>query len=389
MSRIDELIAEHCPAGVPFKPLGEVGTFVRGNGLQKKDFVDDGFPCIHYGQIYTFYGTSTAVTKSFVAPELAARLKQAQTGDLVVTTTSENIDDVCTAVAWLGEGPIAIGGHSCVFKHTLDPMYAAYYFQTEQFELQKRKFVTGTKVKDIKISDIARVKIPVPPLAIQREIAAILDKMESLKAELEAELELRSRQYAFYRDSLLTFAERERVRWATLSEIATIGTGSHDTQDATPDGDYVFYARGRDPLRLGSFDFEEQAIITAGDGVGVGKVFHFADGKYALHQRAYRIVPGDEIEARYLYHYLISDFARYLERTSVHASVTSLRRPMFLKYPVPVPPLDEQQRVAAILDKFDALVNDLFIGLPAEIRARQAQYEYYRDKLLTFEELAA
>lgn len=80
MSRIDDLIAEHCPDGVPFKSLGEVGTFVRGGGLQKKDFVDDGFPCIHYGQIYTFYGTSTTETKSFIAPELAARLKHAEWG---------------------------------------------------------------------------------------------------------------------------------------------------------------------------------------------------------------------------------------------------------------------------------------------------------------------
>lgn len=178
MSRIDDLIAEHCPAGVEFKTLSEVGEFVRGNGLQKVDFVEAGFPCIHYGQIYTFYGTSTTTTKSFVTPEHAARLKQATTGDLVVTTTSENIADVCTAVAWLGKSPIAIGGHSCVFRHTLDPMYAAYYFQTEQFEVQKRKFVTGTKVKDIKVADIGRIKIPVPPLAVQREIAGILDRME-------------------------------------------------------------------------------------------------------------------------------------------------------------------------------------------------------------------
>ena len=74
MSRIDELIAEYCPNGVELKTLGEVGEFVRGNGLQKKDFVDAGFPCIHYGQIYTYYGTSTTTTKSFVTPELAARL---------------------------------------------------------------------------------------------------------------------------------------------------------------------------------------------------------------------------------------------------------------------------------------------------------------------------
>ncbi len=387
MSRIDDLIAEHCPAGVPFKPLGEVGTFVRGSDLQKKDFVDDGFPCIHYGQIYTFYGTSATVTKSFIAPELAARLKQAETGDLIVTTTSENIEEVCTAVAWLGEGSIAIGGHSCVFKHTLDPLYVAYYFQTGQFELQKRKFVSGTKVKDIKTSDIARVRIPVPPLAIQREIAAILYKMERLKAELKAELVLRSRQYAIYRTELLTFGDH--IPRVPLGEIATIGTGNHDTKDAVADGAYVFYARGRDPLRLESFDFDERAIITAGDGVGVGKVFHFADGKYALHQRAYRIVPDAGVDPRYIYHYLVTDFDRYLERISVHASVTSLRRPMFLNYPVAVPPLAEQERIVAILDKFDALVKDLSFGLPAEIRARQAQYAYYRDKLLTFEELAA
>lgn len=193
MSRIDELIDKHCPNGVEFKALGEVGTFIRGNGLQKKDFVEKSFPCIHYGQIYTFYGTSTTTTKSFVDPTLAVRLKKADSGDIVLTTTSENIEDVCTAVAWLGDSSIAIGGHSCVFKHTLDPMYVSYYFQTDQFESQKRRFVTGTKVKDIKVADLARVKIPVPPPAVQRAIVEILDKMELLKAELE----LRSRQYGF------------------------------------------------------------------------------------------------------------------------------------------------------------------------------------------------
>lgn len=174
-----------------------------------------------------------------------------------------------------------------------------------------------------------------------------------------------------------------------MGDVATIGTGSHDTKDAVPDGDYVFYARGRDPLRLDSFDFDERAIITAGDGVGVGKVFHFAEGKYALHQRAYRIVPGPELDPRFLYHHLVNDFPRYLERTSVHASVTSLRRPMFLQYLVPVPPLAEQRRISGILDKFETLVNSLTDGLPAELQTRRQQYEYYRDKLLTFEEVAA
>lgn len=174
-----------------------------------------------------------------------------------------------------------------------------------------------------------------------------------------------------------------------MGELATIGTGSHDTKDAIPGGKYVFYARGKDPLRLDSFDFDEQAIITAGDGVGVGKVFHFADGKFALHQRAYRIVPNKEVDVRYLYHYLVLDFPRYLEQASVHSSVTSLRRPMFVQYKIAVPPLEDQQRIAALLDQFDVLVSDLSIGLPAELNARRKQYEYYRDRLLTFDELVA
>ena len=175
----------------------------------------------------------------------------------------------------------------------------------------------------------------------------------------------------------------------TLGEIATIGTGSRNTNEAIEDGSYPFFVRSQEPLALDQFEFDETAIITAGDGVGVGKVFHFVDGKYALHQRAYRIhVTSRKMNAKFLFHFIRNDFARYLETTSVHASVTSLRMPMFQKYPVPVPPLEEQERIVAILDTFDTLVNDLSSGLPAEIRARRQQYEHYRDRLLTFQEAA-
>ena len=175
-----------------------------------------------------------------------------------------------------------------------------------------------------------------------------------------------------------------KVEWKMLGEIAEIGTGSHDTQDAIEDGDYIFYARGREPLKLNVFDFDETAIITAGDGAGVGKVFHYAQGKYALHQRAYRIVPSEQMNPRFVYHYIASYFYAYIQIASVSSSVTSLRRPMFLKFPIPVPSFEEQARIVAILDKFDALTNSITQGLPREIELRQQQYEYYRDLLLNF-----
>jgi len=387
VSRIDELIAELCPDGVEFKALGDVGELIRGNGLQKSDLADVGVPAIHYGQIHTHYGVWADTTKSFTSPELAARLRRAKPGDLLIVTTSEDDAAVAKATAWLGDGDVALSGDAYIFRHSLDPRYISYFFQSEHFQAQKIRHITGTKVRRISGSSLAKLRIPVPPLEVQREIVRILDQFTQLEAELEAELEARRRQYEHYRGSLLSFADDvERV---PLGDIATVGTGSHDSKDAVPDGDYIFYARGREPFRLDSYDFDERAIITAGDGVGVGKVFHFADGKYALHQRAYRIVPDERVDARFLFHFLLADFARYLERTSVHASVTSLRRPMFLEYSIPLPPLSEQKRISSTLDSFDALVNDLSVGLPAELAARRKQYEYYRDKLLTFEEAVA
>jgi type I restriction enzyme S subunit len=177
----------------------------------------------------------------------------------------------------------------------------------------------------------------------------------------------------------------------SLGEIAIIGTGKHDTKDAIDNGTYTFYARGREPLKLNSYDFNETAIITAGDGVGVGKVFHWAKGKYALHQRAYRIVPNQEVNSRYIYHYIRANFYNYVCKTSVHSSVSSLRKPMFLKFKIPIPYPDNPEKslliqgeIVEVLDKFDALTNSISEGLPREIELRQKQYEYYRDMLLSF-----
>lgn len=226
---------------------------------------------------------------------------------------------------------------------------------------------------------VLALPVPIPSLAIQAEIVRILDSFTELTAELTA----RQKQYHHYRDQLLHFEEGE-MKWKKLDNVATIGTGSHDTKDAVEQGDYVFYARGREPLKLNTFDFDETAIITAGDGAGVGKVYHYVQGKYALHQRAYRVVPGNEINARFLYHYLTAHFYDYVQRVSVSSSVTSLRKPMFLNFPIPVPSQSEQARIVAILDQFDTLTQSLTEGLPREIELRQKQYAYYRDLLFDF-----
>ena len=205
MSKLKELIDRLCPNGVEYKPLGEVGTFIRGNGLQKKDFVDEGVGCIHYGQIYTYYGTYTTETKSFVPESLAKKLVQVNHGNLIIACTSENVEDVGKAVAWLGEDDIVTGGHSVVYRHSLNPKFVAYFFQTENFFFQKKKYSFGAKVIDIKASDLAKIIIPIPPIEVQEEIVKILDSFSDYAAELQVELQARKEQYEYYRNLLLTF----------------------------------------------------------------------------------------------------------------------------------------------------------------------------------------
>lgn len=263
-----------------------------------------------------------------------------------------------------------------------------FYFLSSQYQYIK-SLGSGSQT-NINAGIVKKLLVPIPcpdnpekSLAIQSEIVRILDKFTELTAELTAELTLRKKQYNYYRDQLLSFKEGE-VEWKTVGEVAVIGTGNHDTQDAIEHGKYIFYARGREPLKLNVFDFDETAIITAGDGAGVGKVFHYAKGKYALHQRAYRIVPNAFMNPRFVYHYITAYFFTYIQKASVSSSVTSLRRPMFLKFPIPVPPSEEQARIVEILDKFDTLTNSITEGLPREIELRQKQYEYYRDLLFSF-----
>lgn len=403
MSNLEELIERLCPDGVEYKTLGDVATISRGGNFQKKDFTEQGKPCIHYGQIYTRYGLFTDNTLTFINDECFAKQKYAEPNDIIMAVTSENIEDICKCVAWLGTEKVAVSGHSAIIHHSLDPKYLAYFFHSQHFFNQKRRLAHGTKVMEVTPDTLKSIQLPVPPLEVQREIVRILDNFTFLTTELAAELAARQKQYEYYRDLLLTFKSNEStilnertnelelsgaIRWMKLGDIADIGTGNGNTNEGLDTGKYPFFVRSQDIKYKNEYDFDETAIITSGDGVGVGKIFHFVSGKYALHQRAYRVhIISDNVLPKYFFYYFKNSFLTYISKASFHSSVTSIRRPMMINFPVPVPPLEVQQRIVGILDRFDVLCNDISSGLPAEIEARQKQYEYYRDKLLTFKEL--
>ncbi len=194
--------------------VGEVGELVRGNGLTKKDFTNIGIPAIHYGEIYTYYGTQTVQTKSCVSVETAKKLRKVNKGDVVITNTSKNLEDVGKTVLYLGEEQAVTGGHATIFKpfeNVILGKYFVYYTQSEKFFKEKRKYAKGTKVIDVSANDMSKIQIPIPPLEIQKKIVSILDKFDtltnSISEGLPREIELRTKQYEYYRDLLLRFEE--------------------------------------------------------------------------------------------------------------------------------------------------------------------------------------
>ena len=189
--------------------LGDIGKFTRGNGLQKSDFASHGKPVIHYGQIYTKYGFETNEVISFVSDELFEKLRKARQGDILMATTSENIEDVGKCVVWTGNDEIGFSGDMYSYRTTENPKYIAYYFQTAEFQKQKEKKVTGTKLIRIHGDDMEKFSIHLPPLSLQNKIVEILDKFQAMLSEtkglLPKEIEERQKQYEYYREKLLTF----------------------------------------------------------------------------------------------------------------------------------------------------------------------------------------
>ena len=199
--------------GVRWARMGDVGEFIRGRRFTKDDVVPDGIGSIHYGEIYTHYGVYADKVLSHVRPELRPALRFAKTGDVVIAAVGETVEDVCKAVAWLGKDDIAIHDDCFIFRHTLNPKFVSYYFQTSTFHSEKNKYVTRAKVKRVSGESLAKMLIPVPPMEEQERIVTILDKFDALVNNLSiglpAEIKARRHQYEYYRDKLLSFEEAE------------------------------------------------------------------------------------------------------------------------------------------------------------------------------------
>lgn len=179
-------------------------------------------------------------------------------------------------------------------------------------------------------------------------------------------------------DELFEKIKKEKIDFYKLKDLAEIGTGSSDRKDALEDGEYPFYVRSKEVLKINKYEYDENAIIIPGEG-GVGEIFHYVEGKYALHQRAYRIhVIDDKLNTRYLYYYMFSKFKNFINQKAVTATVTSIRKPMIEQFEVAIPSLEIQLEIVHILDTLTQLSSHLF----TELNARKKQYEFYSDKLL-------
>lgn len=175
------------------------------------------------------------------------------------------------------------------------------------------------------------------------------------------------------------------VEWTILKEIANIGTGSSDRKNAVENGLYPFYVRSKDVLRINTYEFDETAIIIPGEG-GIGEIFHYVKGKYALHQRAYRIkIIADVLNSKFVYYFMMENFKKFIEQKAVNATVTSIRKPMIEEFPIPFPPLPVQEEIVRLLDQLTETTQKYQSELEAELELRKKQYEEYLNSFFGYD----
>ena len=210
MSRLDELIKNLCPDGVEYKTIGEIALDIyRGSGIKRDQVTAVGIPCVRYGEIYTTYGIWFENCKSHTQLEYVKSPKYFEHGDILFAITGESVEDIAKCCAYIGYEKCLAGGDIVVLKHNENPRYISYALSTVDAQRQKSAGKVKNKVVHSSVPSIKAIKIPVPPLEVQREIVCMLDRYtmltNELTAKLTAELTARQKQYEYYRDKLLNF----------------------------------------------------------------------------------------------------------------------------------------------------------------------------------------
>lgn len=386
MSWIDELIAELCPEGVEFREIGKV--VCRTANIKWADVQGDEYRYIDLTSVdrVTHAIVDAQTITSGNAPSRAQQIVRA--GDVIFGTTRPMLKRY-TLIPPEYDGQICSTGY-CVLRPNIDatlPNFLFHLLGTDTFYAHVEANERGAGYPAITDAAVKAFRIPVPPLEIQREIVKALDTFTKLEAELEAELEARRRQYQYYRDALLTFGERTdadaSIRWATLGEVATFRRGTAITEKETTDGEIPVVANGPVPTYLhGESNRHGETIVIARSGAYAGYVSFWNQPIFLTD--AFSVHPDtSQLKPKFAY-YFLQNKQDHIHSMKKGGGVPHVRVKEFESFEIPIPPLEEQERIVTILDKFDALVNDLTSGLPAEIKARRQQYEHYRDRLLTF-----
>ena len=403
MSKLQELIRELCPGGVEYKTLEDIGSFFGGlTGKSKEDFKDGNAKFITYRNVYSNPSLNMDIVDKV---KIADDEKQhvVKYGDILFTGSSETPDECGMSSVVTTRTNEELYLNSFCFGLRLhqiekfDLHYLKHVLRSNDIRTQIKKTASGVTRYNVSKKRFAKISIPVPPLPVQEEIVRILDRFTDLAAELQAELQARKEQYEYYRDKLLSFNNINgggyyaSITWMKMSEICKIYTGGEPPKDAIKGNykdsmhPYPIWGNGKEVYGYASsYIIDKDATVISSIGANAGTVY-FRKAYFTPIIRLKVLIPkSDNVLSKFLYFYLST-----ISLAVKSSSVPNMNANDVKKLLIPVPSLAEQQRIVSILDKFEVLVNDLTEGLPAEIAAVQEQYEYYRNKLLSFPKITA
>ena len=411
MSRLDELIQEKCPDGVEYKILSEV--FYTRNGYtpskKEKNYWKNGtIPWFRMEDIRENGGILDKATQ-YVSQE-AVKGSPFPANSIIVATSATIGEHALITVPSIANQRFTYLAVKEQYKDDYDPKFLYYYcFKLDEY---CKECLNQGNFASVDMKKFAKFQFPRLPIEIQREIVRMLDSytesVVELQKQLTAELTARKMQYSYYRDNLLSFnmpVSKKKIGEITRVFSAARVHKNEWTQEGVPfyrSSDVISKFNGVENSRgkaYISFDLykrlsaksgkimKDDILITGGGTIGIPYVVPSDEPIYVKDADLLCIQKSKEFNSRFLYHYFLStEFRKYLENITHNATIAHYTISQIENTPVPLAPLDVQNRIVNVLDNFEKICSDLNIDLPAEIEARQKQYEYYRDKLLTFAE---